>query len=85
MRAVRYGAERFENFHYLHRFFPLDTIVLMIRLSFLFAITALLLSGCVNKRGVSMRYYNSCEEYYDLQGYYHKDCDDNLVDFGTEK
>jgi hypothetical protein len=39
------------------------------------------LSGCVNKRGISHRYYNSCHEYYDLQGYYHKDCDKNIVDF----
>jgi hypothetical protein len=33
-------------------------------------------SACVNKRGISLKYYNDCSEYYDLQGYYHKDCDD---------
>jgi len=33
--------------------------------------------GCVGKRGISMKYYNDCREYYDLQGYYHKECDDS--------
>jgi hypothetical protein len=47
--------------------------------------TLFLLSGCVNKRGISERYYNSCHEYYDLQGYYHKDCDENIVDFKTKE
>ncbi|WP_324791679.1 hypothetical protein [Sulfuricurvum sp.] len=28
-----------------------------------------------------MRYYNDCEEYYDAQGYYHKQCDKNLIDY----
>lgn len=28
-----------------------------------------------------MHYYNGCEEYYDAQGYYHKECDKNLVDY----
>jgi hypothetical protein len=40
-----------------------------------------MLSGCFNERGVSMRYYNDCEEYYDAQGYYHKKCDTNTVDY----
>jgi hypothetical protein len=44
-----------------------------------------LFSGCVNKRGISERYYNSCHEYYDLQGYYHKDCDENIIDFKPEE
>ncbi|MBN2895572.1 MAG: hypothetical protein JXK05_06750 [Campylobacterales bacterium] len=44
-------------------------------------IILLLLAGCVNKRGVSARYYNDCEELYDYQGYYHKVCDDNLIEF----
>lgn len=38
-------------------------------------------TGCFNERGVSLRYYNDCEEYYDAQGYYHKQCDKNLVDY----
>lgn len=38
-------------------------------------------TGCFNDRGVSMRYYNDCEEYYDAQGYYHKKCDPNAVEY----
>jgi len=36
-------------------------------------------SGCVGREGVSLKYYNDCEEYYDMQGYYHKKCDDNMM------
>lgn len=35
---------------------------------------ALLFSGCFNKHGVSIKYYSDCDEYYDAQGYYHKEC-----------
>lgn len=42
-------------------------------------------SGCFNERGVSLRYYNDCEEYYDIQGYYHKQCDKNIVDYSDVK
>jgi hypothetical protein len=45
----------------------------------------ILFSGCFNERGISLRYYSECREYYDLQGYYHKECDDNLVDYTTLK
>lgn len=40
-----------------------------------------LFTGCVNERGISARYYNDCREYYDVQGYYHKKCDENIVDY----
>jgi hypothetical protein len=39
----------------------------------------------MNERGISMRYYNDCEEYYDVQGYYHKKCDKNAVDYKDVK
>jgi hypothetical protein len=40
------------------------------------------LSACVNKHGVSLKYYSDCKEYYDLQGYYHKDCgEDDIVTY----
>jgi hypothetical protein len=59
--------------------------VLIITLPFLF-------SGClyVNDRGIDTHYYNSCKEYYDSMGVYHKECDKNLVEFqkvkdGTKK
>lgn len=42
-------------------------------------------TGCFNERGVSLRYYNDCEEYYDSQGYYHKKCDDNIVEYSEVK
>lgn len=42
-------------------------------------------TGCMNERGISMRYYNDCEEYYDVQGYYHKKCDKNAVDYKDVK
>jgi len=31
-------------------------------------------SGCVNRHGISAKYYSDCKEYYDYQGYYHKEC-----------
>lgn len=40
------------------------------------------LSGCVNKHGISAKYYSDCKEYYDLQGYYHKECgQDDIVTY----
>jgi len=42
----------------------------------------LLVSGCVNRHGVSAKYYSECKEYYDYQGYYHKECgDDDIVTY----
>lgn len=44
------------------------------------------LSGCVNKHGISAKYYSDCKEYYDLQGYYHKECgDDDIVTYKAMK
>ena len=37
------------------------------------------MSGCVNKHGVSMKYYSECKEYYDLQGFYHKECGEDDI------
>ena len=39
----------------------------------------LLFSACFNKRGISTHYYNSCKEYYDYRGNYHKVCDENEI------
>ena len=48
----------------------------------LLILTIFLLSGCVNKHGISAKYYSECKEYYDLQGYYHKECgDDDIVTY----
>ena len=48
----------------------------------LLILTTLILSGCINKHGISAKYYSDCKEYYDLQGYYHKECgDDDIVTY----
>ena len=52
----------------------LRTLSLLLALSILFG-------GCVNRRGISTTYYNECREYYDVQGYHHKVCDKNMVEF----
>jgi len=48
----------------------------MIKILLLFI--AFFFSACVNTHGVSMKYYSECKEYYDLQGYYHKECNDDI-------
>lgn len=40
----------------------------------LLLLTTFLFTGCFNKHGISAKYYSDCEEYYDYQGYYHKEC-----------
>ena len=47
--------------------------------------SVIVFSGCVNKRGISSKYYNDCREYYDARGYYHKTCDENMVEFKDVK
>ncbi|MDO8453711.1 MAG: hypothetical protein Q7S59_03970 [Sulfurimonas sp.] len=45
-------------------------------------LTTFLFTGCFNKHGVSAKYYSDCEEYYDMQGYYHKECGkDDIVTY----
>jgi len=49
-------------------------------------LTTLFLSACVNKHGISMKYYSDCKEYYDLQGYYHKECGkDDIITYKAMK
>ncbi|MDY0120939.1 MAG: hypothetical protein RBR54_03255 [Sulfurimonas sp.] len=50
-------------------------MIKIVLMSFIF----LFLSGCVNKHGISAKYYSDCEEYYDLQGYYHKECGEDDI------
>lgn len=39
-------------------------------------------SACMNKHGISAKYYSDCKEYYDYQGYYHKECGkDDIVTY----
>ncbi len=46
-------------------------------------LTILLLQGCVyfNEEGISTKRYKDCIEYYDAQGRYHCECDENLIDY----
>ncbi|WP_457744293.1 hypothetical protein [Sulfurimonas sp.] len=50
----------------------------MIKLT-LFIFLILFTSGCINKHGISAKIYSDCNEYYDFQGYYHKDCGDGDI------
>lgn len=52
--------------------------ITMIRIS-LVIMLSILFSGCVNKHGISVKYYSDCKEYYDLQGYYHKECGEDDI------
>ncbi|MCW8838514.1 MAG: hypothetical protein OQJ77_02090 [Thiovulaceae bacterium] len=49
-------------------------------------IFSIFLTGCFNKHGISAKYYSDCNEYYDLQGYYHKDCGkDDIITYDEIK
>ncbi|QOP44171.1 hypothetical protein FJR45_09540 [Sulfurimonas sediminis] len=51
---------------------------------YLLILFTLLFNGCVNKHGISAKYYSDCKEYYDFQGYYHKECgDDDIITYET--
>ena len=53
----------------------------MIKITLLI-LTTLFLSVCINKHGISAKYYSGCKEYYDLQGFYHKECgEDDIVTY----
>ncbi len=44
--------------------------------------TLFFFTACVNKHGISAKYYSDCKEYYDMQGYYHKECgQDDIVTY----
>ncbi len=49
---------------------------------FLLLLLSLLFNGCINKHGISAKYYSDCKEYYDMQGYYHKECgEDDIITY----
>ena len=57
----------------------------MIKLILLLLFT-IFVTGCVNKHGISLKYYSDCKEYYDMQGYYHKKCgDDDIITYKEMK
>ena len=48
----------------------------------LFLLISLFFSACMNKHGISAKYYSDCNEYYDIQGFYHKECgQDDLITY----
>jgi len=47
----------------------------------LLILTIFLFSGCFNRNGISAKYYSECKEYYDIQGFYHKECDDDMITY----
>lgn len=58
-------------------------MLLSLMIKYLLLLSALFFfSACVNRHGVSLKYYSECKEYYDLQGYYHKECgEDDIVTY----
>ena len=42
-------------------------------------------AGCFNERGVSLRYYNDCEEYYDAQNLEVQLCEKKINDYSDIK
>jgi hypothetical protein len=61
-----------------------DTIVpMMKRLLTICFLPIFLFQGCVyfNDEGIGTRKYRDCTEYYDAEGIYHKECDDNVVEY----
>jgi len=54
-------------------------------MEYLFLIIALFLIGCVNKKGISLKYYPECKENYDLYGVYHVKCENNIYNFKYKK
>jgi len=51
---------------------------IMIKIAILITL-GVIFSGCMNKHGISAKYYSDCTEYYDLQGYYHKKCGEDDI------
>jgi hypothetical protein len=54
-------------------------------MKYLFLIIPLFFIGCVNKKGISLKYYPECKEYYDYYGVYHEKCENNVYNTGSKK
>jgi hypothetical protein len=53
--------------------------ITMTKIIFFLMTLSIFFTGCINKHGVSAKYYSDCKEYYDLQGYYHKECGEDDI------
>jgi len=51
----------------------------------LFIIILFFFIGCINKKGISLEYYDNCKSYYDLYGVYYEKCSDNVINFRKKK
>jgi hypothetical protein len=51
----------------------------------LFIILSILLTSCVNNKGISLKYYDNCTPYYDLYGVYHEECTNNVINYKKEE
>ena len=47
----------------------------------IFILILIIFNGCVNKKGVSLEYYDDCHLEYDLYGSYSEKCPYNVFDF----
>ncbi len=54
-----------------------------LKIVFVWPILFLSMQGCVyfNEDGISTHRYRDCVEYYDAEGVYHCECDENIVDY----
>jgi len=43
-------------------------------------LTAVIFQGCLNAQAPAYNLYTNCNEYYDSRGFYHKECDNNVLD-----
>jgi hypothetical protein len=41
--------------------------------------------GCVNKKGISLEYYDNCKEQYGLFGVYYYECPNNIINFKSKQ
>jgi len=53
--------------------------ITMTKIIFFLITLSIFFTGCINKHGISAKYYSDCKEYYDLQGYYHKECGEDDI------
>jgi len=43
----------------------------------LLILTTMISIGCINANAIDRKFYTNCKEYYDFQGFYHNECEEN--------
>ena len=51
----------------------------------IFILLIFLFSGCMNKKGITLKYYDECHTEYDMYGSYSEKCPNNIFNFKKEK